>query len=205
MVKVSEELVHQVLRTLLEYDTRCCERGACVRPKNSPFHVLRLPSISLRDYVIRVITYSACSAECFGIALVYLKRIQANKGPDYISLHSLHRLFITAVLLATKYCDDLYFNNRFYAKVAGVSTSEMNELELDFLAVIRCNLHVERSELENALFCAPSQEHFPIASTTATSESTSASKEELLPTYCSSSSSSSSSSGSSSSSISSSC
>ena len=59
-----------------------------------------------------------------------------------ITALSVHRLLITAVLVAAKFLDDSYFNNAYYAKVGGISLEEMNALELDFL--LRCDfrLHV---------------------------------------------------------------
>lgn len=54
----------------------------------------------------------------------------------------MHRVVITAVLLAAKFFDDAYYNNAYYAKVGGVLVSEMNGLEVDFLFRINFSLHV---------------------------------------------------------------
>lgn len=54
----------------------------------------------------------------------------------------MHRVVITAVLLAAKFFDDAYYNNAYYAKVGGVMVSEMNGLEVDFLFRINFSLHV---------------------------------------------------------------
>lgn len=55
---------------------------------------------------------------------------------------NVHRVVITAVLLAAKFFDDAYYNNAYYAKVGGVLVSEMNGLEVDFLFRINFTLHV---------------------------------------------------------------
>jgi Cyclin len=55
---------------------------------------------------------------------------------------NVHRVVITAVLLAAKFFDDAYYNNAYYAKVGGVMVSEMNGLEVDFLFRINFSLHV---------------------------------------------------------------
>lgn len=55
---------------------------------------------------------------------------------------NVHRVIITAVLLAAKFFDDAYYNNAYYAKVGGVLVSEMNGLEVDFLFRINFSLHV---------------------------------------------------------------
>jgi hypothetical protein len=56
---------------------------------------------------------------------------------------NVHRVVITAVLLAAKFFDDAYYNNAYYAKVGGVLVSEMNGLEVDFLFRINFTLHVK--------------------------------------------------------------
>ncbi|KAL2514038.1 Cyclin-U4-1 [Forsythia ovata] len=39
--------------------------------------------------------------------------------------------------------DDIYYNNAYYAKVGGISTTEMNFLEVDFLFRMGFNLNVK--------------------------------------------------------------
>ena len=61
-----------------------------------------------------------------------------------IILNSLnvHRLLITAVLIAGKFQDDCYFNNVHYAKVGGISHEEINQLEQEFLEKIQYRLNI---------------------------------------------------------------
>jgi hypothetical protein len=56
---------------------------------------------------------------------------------------NVHRVVITAILLAAKFFDDAYYNNAYYAKVGGVLVSEMNGLEVEFLFRINFSLHVK--------------------------------------------------------------
>jgi Cyclin len=56
---------------------------------------------------------------------------------------NVHRVVITAILLAAKFFDDAYYNNAYYSKVGGVLVSEMNGLEVDFLFRINFSLHVQ--------------------------------------------------------------
>ena len=57
-----------------------------------------------------------------------------------------YRLFITSIILAIKFHDDIFFKNSFYSKVAGVSCSEINELEMELLGMIDYALCVEEAE-----------------------------------------------------------
>ena len=57
-----------------------------------------------------------------------------------------YRLFITSIILAIKFHDDIFFKNSFYSKVAGVSCSEINELEMELLGMIDYALCIEEAE-----------------------------------------------------------
>ncbi|KAK8283081.1 hypothetical protein V6Z12_D08G070100 [Gossypium hirsutum] len=48
----------------------------------------------------------------------------------------------TSVMVAAKFMDDMYYNNAFYAKVGGISTTEMNFLEVDFFFGLGFHLNV---------------------------------------------------------------
>jgi hypothetical protein len=90
----------------------------------------------------RIHKYASCSNECFILALIYIDRlIQSNNF--LLTELNVHRVVITAVLLAAKFFDDAYYNNAYYAKVGGVLVSEMNGLEVDFLFRINFTLHVK--------------------------------------------------------------
>nr|POF24140.1 cyclin-u4-1 [Quercus suber] len=45
-------------------------------------------------------------------------------------------------MVAAKFMDDIYYNNAYYAKVGGISTIEMNFLEVDFLFGLGFRLNV---------------------------------------------------------------
>ncbi|XP_062085801.1 cyclin-P3-1-like [Humulus lupulus] len=105
------------------------------------FHGLRAPSLSIRQYVDRIFKYSGCSPSCFVVANIYLDRFLKNTEIHLTSLN-VHRLLITGVMLAAKFMDDAFFNNAYYAKVGGVSTSELNRLEMRFLFTIDFRLQV---------------------------------------------------------------
>ncbi|XP_057510202.1 cyclin-U4-1-like [Actinidia eriantha] len=59
-----------------------------------------------------------------------------------IDSFNVHRLLITSVMVAAKFMDDMYYNNAYYAKVGGISTAEMNFLEVHFLFGLSFHLNV---------------------------------------------------------------
>ncbi|KAM1069819.1 hypothetical protein ACFX13_001740 [Malus domestica] len=101
--------------------------------KLSVFHSLTTPTISIHSYLQRIFKYADCSPSCFVVAYVYLDRFTQMQPLLPIDSFSVHRLLITSVLVSAKFMDDNYYNNAYYARVGGISTQEMNLLEVDFL------------------------------------------------------------------------
>ena len=89
----------------------------------------------------RIHKYASCSNECFILALIYIDRL-IQRNNFLLTDLNVHRVVITAILLAAKFFDDAYYNNAYYSKVGGVLVSEMNGLEVDFLFRINFSLHV---------------------------------------------------------------
>ena len=55
---------------------------------------------------------------------------------------------IISLLAATKFFDDRYYENSYYAKVGGLKNSELNALEALFLQLINFQLYVTSEEYE---------------------------------------------------------
>ncbi|KMZ80188.1 cyclin2 like protein [Plasmodium vivax India VII] len=116
--------------------------------KITSFHASKVPDISIKNYVERIGKYTGCSNECFVLLIIYLDRIVKVNEDISLSLLCIHRLLITATMIAAKFFDDLYYSNAFYAKVGGVSTEEINKLEGTFLHLIDYNLFVSSEEYD---------------------------------------------------------
>eukprot|EP00750_Incisomonas_marina_P025006 INCI5280.1.p1 GENE.INCI5280.1~~INCI5280.1.p1 ORF type:complete len:273 (+),score=56.10 INCI5280.1:284-1102(+) len=111
------------------------------RPAITKFHALRPPSISILDYLTRILRYANCSGECFVLALVYIDRLIRHQNFVICGLN-IHRVIVTSITLAAKFFDDAFYNNVYYAKIGGVPVRELNSLELEFLFLINFTLHV---------------------------------------------------------------
>lgn len=121
---------------------------AAARPEPSVFHALQPPSITPAEYLQRLARYSFCSRSVFVAAFYYLDRV-AMQGVDLtVTSLSVHRLLLTAVLLATKYFDDVLYDNAHFAKVGGLDVQELNMLELDMLKVLDFRLHINVRDFE---------------------------------------------------------
>jgi hypothetical protein len=108
----------------------------------SAFNALTKPSISIRSYMERIFKYANCSDSCYIVAYTYLERFIQKQPFLPIDSFNVHRLIITSVLVSAKFMDDLCYNNAYYAKIGGITTEEINILELDFLFGIGFQLNV---------------------------------------------------------------
>lgn len=64
---------------------------------------------------------------------------------------TVHRLLITAVMLAAKLMDDKYYNNAYYAKIGGVAVGELNCMELDMLRLLDYRIVVTGPQIQQLL------------------------------------------------------
>ena len=113
------------------------------------FHAGKIPSISVRGYIDRMAKFMKCTEETFVLALIYIDRITTRNKKLVINVHCIHRLFLTATVVAAKFFEDMYYKNSYYCKVGGVSNKELNILEVEFLLCIDFQLYVSTEEYEN--------------------------------------------------------
>lgn len=108
------------------------------------FFSLAKPKITILQYVRRLAKYLQVSHSVFIVSLIYLDRMQYHDRALTLCDLNVHRLWITAVCLASKYLEDEVHRNSHLAKVGGIPTiDEMNRLELEFLKRIQWNCSVK--------------------------------------------------------------
>lgn len=113
----------------------------------SVFFSVSKPDISTEEYVVRLVSYTHCSPSAFVVMLVFLDRVASVNPRLQVSSYNLHRLLITALMLACKVVDDNCYSTLHYAKVGGIPTArEMNRLEVQFLQFVDFRLHVARED-----------------------------------------------------------
>lgn len=133
---------------MLEYYLAEADRAALQPTQSSPFHASSPTSISVTDYLQRMLKYMYCSDECYVLALIYLDRIHERTTWLEVNSRSIHRLFLTGVVVAAKFFEDKYYKNSYYCKVGGISNQELNSLEYHFLRYLDFNLYVSHEDYE---------------------------------------------------------
>jgi hypothetical protein len=124
---------------------RCVEGDRRVSTFVSKFHSCALPQVSINDYFRRLVDLAECSNTTVLLTYVLLDRIQRHPQFTLCSL-TVHRAALTALMVAAKFFDDVYFNNAFYARIGGVTTPELNGLEIEFLFMVGFDLAVNPEE-----------------------------------------------------------
>lgn len=135
------QAIVRVLAAVLERLVSANSHISTPAQEQTRFHAQRAPAIGILQYLERIHKYACCSKECFILALIYIDRL-IQRTNFLLTELNIHRVVITAILLAAKFFDDAYYNNAYYAKVGGVLVEEMNNLEAQFLFKIDFSLRV---------------------------------------------------------------
>jgi len=67
------------------------------------------------------------------MAIIYIDRISNMNSTINLNKKTIHKLFLTSVVVAAKFQDDAFFYNSFYAYIGGIKSTEMNFMEKEFL------------------------------------------------------------------------
>ncbi|KAL0079023.1 cyclin [Phycomyces blakesleeanus] len=136
-----------MITELLECITHANDHHLSLR--ESCFHARTASPIDIHSYLARILVYTPCPNECFLSLLVYLDRMACSPSRLRIDSRNIHRLIIAGVMVATKFFSDRSFTNARYAKVGGISVTELNSLEIEFLRLNNYSMNVSVEELEN--------------------------------------------------------
>lgn len=117
----------------------------------SVFDATHKPNVGIRDYARRLQRYLYCTDECFIVSLVLLERILETDSSLSLNDLNVHRLLLASTTVAAKFQDDDFYSNPYYAKVGGVTSDEMINLETEFLQTLEWRAHVSVEEYDLCL------------------------------------------------------
>mmetsp|Transcript_53355 Transcript_53355/g.130357 ORF Transcript_53355/g.130357 Transcript_53355/m.130357 type:complete len:328 (+) Transcript_53355:319-1302(+) len=107
--------------------------------------------VSAASYVKRIIKCGGCSTCCLVAGLLYLERLKARQRQLRITSSNLQRLLLVAVMTAAKFFDNIYYSNSHWAQIGGITSKEINALELDFLFCMTFDLGVSTTDYKEFL------------------------------------------------------
>ncbi|CAG8456501.1 9120_t:CDS:2 [Diversispora eburnea] len=127
----TNHLMHMIGRLIIHNDQ------IPLMPSNlSRFHSRAQPSISVVDYLRRIVRHTSIEKPCLLILLIYIDRVCERNRTFTITSLTVHRFLIAAVTVSSKALCDSYCTNSHYARVGGIPTQELNALELEFIKLI---------------------------------------------------------------------
>jgi len=142
---------HELLPAISVAITRLCEQGdRSFCPTGSVFECASPAPTSAHDYLVRLTKYGSCGKWSFVVMAVLMNRWRQMPRPELNSFN-VHRLMLTAFVIAVKTRDDVYYANKYYASVGGVRTADLNTMERKMLLDLDWNLHVTPQELDVVL------------------------------------------------------
>ena len=117
------------------------------RDQISDFYSCKLPSISLYNYINRLIDIGKFNQTEITIALIYLDRLKVIEYKIFDN-NNIHLLFAISLLLAEKWHTDDLLNMNQYAKLFGIKFNEILLIENDFVTKMDWKFHVTKDEFE---------------------------------------------------------
>ena len=141
-------LIKEIASTLNEIVIE--NRQGRKKPEFDSFFSKKLPDLNLLKYLERFFKYSKIEPSTMVFSIIYIDRV-CNEANYILSVNNIHRLLLTSLLISIKYNEDDFFSNSHYATVGGFNLKEVNQMEHDFLALLKFNLFVSKFELQQYL------------------------------------------------------
>ncbi|KAK4198453.1 hypothetical protein QBC40DRAFT_178731 [Triangularia verruculosa] len=110
--------------------------------------------LPLRSFIQETLRRSRTSYSTLQVALYYLILIrphiprrdftmeQPDSNRDCQALQCGRRMFLAALILASKYLQDRNYSARAWSRISGLKTSEINQNEMTFVLAVNWNLHI---------------------------------------------------------------
>ncbi|CAD6592943.1 MAG: hypothetical protein ASARMPREDX12_006611 [Alectoria sarmentosa] len=137
----------QMIETIWPLSVLSCGRDTILGGKQQNL-------IGLRVFVQEVLRRSKTSYSTLQVALYYLILIQSciprhdftmeqsEDSPACRAMQCGRRMFLAALILASKYLQDRNFSARAWSKISGLQTCEINSNEMAFLSAVNWKLHL---------------------------------------------------------------
>ena len=103
------------------------------------FKQIKIPEISILNYLLRIIEYSNVEENTLITSLIYIYKISKKIKITYFNIH---KILFTSILISLKLNEDEIYPFYYYSQIAGINQEELMQLELNFYSLIDFNLFV---------------------------------------------------------------
>lgn len=114
------------------------QHGAIARK----FYSKKPPPIPLEEYLLRLHKYCPMSTGVYIATSLYIHRLAIVEKVLPVTTRNVHRLLLAGLRVAMKALEDLSYPHSRFAKVGGVTESELGRLEVSFCFVTNFELRV---------------------------------------------------------------
>ena len=111
------------------------------KQKNNVFNSLKVPKLSLGDFMYRITYYSKVNDEILISSLILIDRY-CKKNKIILTVYNIHYLLFTSILVTIKFMEDKFFSNKYYATICGIKLSHLNKMEYEFLCGIKFEIFI---------------------------------------------------------------
>ena len=138
--------ISNALETILEKNKQLSNyKEIIVNQSKMYFSCFSVPSISIKEYLIRIQNYSGIEKSTLILSLILIDKM-CKKSGILLTHFNIHRILFSSLLISIKYNEDSYYNNTFYSQIAGVKPNELQILEYTFLDYNEFNVFVKDFE-----------------------------------------------------------
>ena len=140
--------ISRTLLTILNSNESLKNYREIVKKQNMMcFSANSVPNISIKDYLIRIQNYSQMEKSTLILSLILIDKM-CKKSNIALTIYNIHRILFSSVLISIKYNEDSYFDNTFYAQIAGIKPNELKLLEYKFLEFNDFNVYTNDYDYE---------------------------------------------------------
>ena len=134
--------IYNSLSTVLEENKKLSNyKEILLKQSKICFSANSIPNITLYEYLVRIQKYAVPEKNTLILSLIYIDRL-CKLGNIVLTYYNIHRILFTAILLAIKYNEDEFFENNYYANIAGIKICELKVIEYNFFCICDFNLFV---------------------------------------------------------------
>ncbi|CZT06945.1 hypothetical protein WAI453_012819 [Rhynchosporium graminicola] len=119
------------------------QHGAITRK----FYSKHPPPISLEDYLMRIHRFCPMSTAVYLATSYYIHKLAVDERAIPVTRRNCHRLLLAGLRVAMKALEDLSYPHSRFAKVGGVSDSELARLEISFCFLTNFEFKTSKEKL----------------------------------------------------------
>ena len=103
--------------------------------------------IQFEDYINRLVKHTEVESNTLLFSLMLLDKFSVQSEISFSKLN-IHKLFLISLIISIKFLEDVIFEERDYALIAGVNKKELAYLEQEFLIGIDYRVSIDETKFK---------------------------------------------------------